>query len=103
MAVASTPTAHKLRQAYEVLGDDLVTITEIAERLGYPRVTVEKWRQRAKTYAAMAEEEDRKFAFPEPRFVVAGGKTGLWSYTLDVLPWAEYTERGPFQVNGSES
>jgi hypothetical protein len=91
-----------LHDAYAAVADDLVTITEIAQRLGYPRVTVEKWRQRSAAYAAMDTEEDRRYAFPAPRLLVANGKTGLWSYVLDVLPWAEYTERGPFMASESE-
>lgn len=67
---------------------DLVSIQEIAERLDCPRVTVEKWRQRSKAYRESATPE---WAFPEPRWTLAG--RGVWEWTLDILPWLTATGR----------
>lgn len=90
-----------LEMAAKVVLPELVTLTEIAERAGYPRVTVEKWRQRSKKYAAMGGD-DARYAFPEPRLTVANGKTGLWLWSLDIVPWLEFTERGEFMAKAGE-
>lgn len=86
-----------IEKAAATLDGRIVTIHDIAERLGVPRVTVEKWKQRAKisSYnepAELARGGTMTFAFPAPRWVVANGRTSLWLYE-DVEQWLIDTER----------
>lgn len=92
-----------LTAAADLVAPEVVSIHDIAERLGVPRVTVEKWVQRAKipAYQEPAEVITGRtitFAFPEPWLVVANGRTSLWLYP-DILNWLTDTER-PIDSDG---
>lgn len=71
-------------------GLDIVAIADIAERLGLSRVTVEKWGQRRDSYA---DSTDPAWAFPAPRWTVANGRTSLWLWDDDIVPWLRHTDR----------
>lgn len=60
----------------EVPGIEVVGPTEVAERLGVQRATVDRWRQRE--------------AMPAATWQLAGGPVWLWS---DIEAWARRTGR----------
>lgn len=88
-----TKTAHKAvdRDLERTLaGLQIVAIAEIADRLGVARETVEKWKERSEQYR---DSDQPEWAFPEPRWSVAHGRTSLWLFDVDIMPWVIETGR----------
>jgi hypothetical protein len=104
MATKTTTKTADIEAAAALVLPELVTIHDVAVRLGVPRVTVEKWVQRSKidSYRAPAELErggTMTFAFPDPRLVLANGRTSLWLWQ-DIDQWLTDTER-PRHADGT--